>query len=132
MKSTAKAEAIARDLKERLEFRGFAVTESKDAEGFPKLTLDADASIDIQGADAVSKDVFGNDLKSFAPHFCRLSVDDATVGATRMAKIMADLVKIGIDKILVKEATGLATAEAVADSAAEVIASDVLWPSKGI
>ena len=41
-KSTAKAEAILRDLKDKLEFRGFVVSESKDAQGWPKLNLNGD------------------------------------------------------------------------------------------
>lgn len=130
-KSTAKSEAMARDLKDRLEFRGFTVAESKDGNGFPKLTLNTDeSSILITDTDAVSKDVFGNDLRSFAPHRVEWASREDAIGLLEGAQILMELNKIGIDKTIVKtHATVLATAEATVGT--EVVA-DVRWPTKGI
>jgi len=131
-KSTAKAEALARDLKERLESRGFTVDESKDAEGFPKLTLNTnEASLKIEQADAVSKDVFGNDSLAFAPHnLCFASRDDAMTSA-KVSKILIEVYKMGVDKTKIQtDATSLATAEAAAPS--DELSFDIRWPTKGI
>lgn len=130
-KSTAKAESLLRDLKDRLELRGYAVAESKDAQGWPKLTLNTDeASIRMEAADAVSKDVFGNDLKAFAPHFIDFASRADAVGALEASEIMTEISKTGIEKVVVKtHATVLATAEA---AAGDEIIFDVRWPTKGI
>jgi hypothetical protein len=131
-KSTAKAESLLRDLKDRLELRGFAIAESKDSEGWPKLTLNTDeASIRMEAVDMVSKDVFGNDNVAFAPHFIDFASRDNMATATvSRAEIMIELAKTGIDKTIVKtHATVLATAEAAVGDA---IVADVRWPTKGI
>jgi len=130
-KSTAKAEAVVRDLKDRLAFRGYSSTESKTAEGNPKLTVGSDASIEIVQADAVSKDIFGNDLLAFAPHQATLAIDEA-IAYKKLAEVIAELSKVAIDKTLLKtSATDLATAEAIADASADAISWDVRWPTKG-
>jgi tRNA U34 5-carboxymethylaminomethyl modifying enzyme MnmG/GidA len=127
-KSTAKAEAVSRDLKDRLESRGFTVAESKTATGWPRLDIDTDqASIEIEAADAVSKDIFGNDNKAFAPHEARLASVTAQSKAD-LTKIELELAKVGIDKTILKEGANLAAAEA---TAGEEIIWDVRWPTKG-
>lgn len=130
-KSTAKAEALARDLKERLEFRGFTIAESKDANGFPKLTLDTDeASLRIVGIDGVSKDVFGNDNYSFAPHNIYFASRNDAMSSLKVSRILTEVIKIGIDKMIVQtHATVLATAEA---AAGDEIIFDIRWPTKGV
>ncbi len=131
-KSTAKAESLIRDLKDRLELRGYTVAESKDSEGWPKLTLNTDeASVRMEAVDAVSKDIFGNDNVAFAPHFIDFaSRDDASGITVSRAEIMTELAKTGIDKVIIKtHADTLATAEA-ADG--DAIIFDVRWPTKGI
>lgn len=130
-KSTAKAEALSRDLKERLQFRGFTVAESKDSNGWPKLTLNTDeASLRIEAADAVSKDVFGNDNKAFAPHFIDFASRNDAMDSLKVAQIMLELVKMGIEKTIVKtHADTLTTAEAAAGTA---LVFDVRWPTKGV
>mgnify|MGYP007043756659 CR=1 FL=1 len=66
MLSTAKAEAVSRDLKQALEKRGQIVVESALPKG-RKLTINGNHfSIRIEAMDAVSKDVFGISLASFA------------------------------------------------------------------
>lgn len=130
-KSTAKAEALARDLKERLERRGFAVAESKDAQGWPKLTLNTDeASIRMEAEDAVSKDVFGNANKAFAPHFLEYASREDAIGTLENAQILNEVLKMGVSKMIVKtHADTLATAEAAAGDAIEF---DDRWPTKGV
>ena len=131
MKSTAKAEAIARDLKEKLEFRGFSIAESKDANGWPKLTLNTnEASIRFEAEDAVSKDVFGNDLVAFAPHKVEFASRNDAMSTLIVSKIMTELIKIGTNKAVVKtHATVLATAEA---ASGDEVQFDIQWPGKGI
>lgn len=130
-KSTAKAEALSRDLKDRLEQRGFTVAESKDGNGWPKLTLNTnEASLRIEAADAVSKDVFGNDLKAFAPHSIDFASRDDAMTSLKVAQILQEVGKMGIDKTIVKtHADTLATAEAAAGT---VIVWDQRWPTKGV
>lgn len=130
-KSTAKAEAMLRDLKDRLEFRGFVVAESKDVDGWPKLVINTDeASIRMEAAGAVSPDIFGNlNLIAFTPHFIDFAARLDGVDVLKTSKIMMELVKMGVDRIIVKtHASVLASAEAVAGD--EVI-YDVRFPLKG-
>jgi hypothetical protein len=131
MKSLAKADALARGLKERLQFRGYSVSESRDANGWPKLTLNTnEASLKIVAADAVSKDVFGNDLVAFAPHRIEFASRDDAMSTLKSAQIQNEVVKCGIEKMNVKtHATSLASAEAAAGTD---IIFDVQWPTKGI
>ena len=130
MKSLAKAEAWARDLKEKLEFRGFSIAESKDANGWPKLTLDTDeASLKIVAEDAVSKDVFGSDLVAFTPHKIYFASRDDAMTSLKVSKIMSEVIKCGINKMIVQtHATVLATAEA---AAGDEVVFDFQWPMKG-
>ena len=128
-KSTAKAEALSRDLADRLAQRGHTVAQSKNAEGYPRLVLDTDqASIEIVQEDAVSKDVFGNDLLAFAPHRLTLAIDEDISEAFR-AELMIEIVKMGVNKLILKAAADLATAEAAAGT---VIEQTVRWPTKGV
>jgi len=128
-KSTAVSEAQARELKEKLEFRGFSVAESKE-DGYSKLTINSDeASIKIEQEDAVSKDVFGNDLKAFTPHKLSFASRDDAMDSLKVAKIMAEIGKLGAAITVKTDATDLAAAEA---SAGEKIEFDVRWPTKGI
>lgn len=128
MLSTAKSHSVARDLKEALEKRGFAVEESQLAKG-KKLTIDTDKmSIQIQAKDAVSKDVFGNDLDAFTPHECLFAIDDAAT-STEVAKVMIDLAKIGF-ALKIGEGADLAAAEAAA-AAADEERHSAQWPTKG-
>jgi len=130
-KSTAKAEALSRDLKERLERRGFTAAESKDAQGWPKLTLNTnEASLRIEAEDAVSKDVFGNALVAFAPHKVEFASRDDAMDSLKASKILLEVIKMGIEKTIVKtDATSLATAEA---AAGEALTFDQSWPTKGV
>ena len=130
-KSLAKADALSRNLKERLQFRGFAVAESRDANGWPKLTLNTDeASLVIIGADAVSKDIFGNSLTAFAPHSIEFASRDNAMTTLKASQIQLEVIKMGVEKLVVKtHATALATAEAGSGTS---MVFDVQWPTKGI
>lgn len=130
MLSTAKAEAVARDLAEVLEKRGFDVVESALAKG-RKLTIDTDKmSIRIEAKDAVSKDVFGNSLDAFTPHEVKLAIDsDAGASHTEVARLMIDLSKYGFG-LKIGEGATLAAAETAADSAEEERHA-TQWPTKG-
>jgi hypothetical protein len=129
MLSKAKAEASARSLKESLEKRGFSVVESNLPKG-KKLTINTDqASIRIEAQDAVSKDIFGNDLDAFTPHDAKLAINNATASHSDIAKIMIDLAKIGFDLKIADDAT-LGAAETAADSA-EANRNNIMWPTKG-
>lgn len=130
-KSIAKADALARGLKERLQFRGLSVSESRDGQGNPKLTLNTDeASLKIVPADAVSKDIFGNDLVAFAPHRIEFASRNNAMDSLKVSQIQLEVVKMGVEKMVVKtHATSLASAEAAAGTD---LIFDVTAPTKGV
>lgn len=128
MLSKAKSQAVARELKSALEKRGFAVVESDTAKG-KKLAVEACISIRIEAKDAVSKDIFGNALDSFAPHEVKLAIDNAVATHSQVAKVMMELAKQGFSIKIGEDAT-LVDAEAAADAAAEE-RHNVMFPTKG-
>jgi len=125
--STAKAEATARDLKEVLEKRGFAVVESAVAKG-RRLAIDDDMSIEILAQDGVSKDIFGNSNDSFSPHEVQFAIDTAVATHLEVAKVMVSLGKYGFDLKIGEGATLGAAQLAAAD--AEVTRYSLGWPTK--
>lgn len=128
MKSTAKAYAWARDLKTKLELRGLTVVESRDGNAWPELTINTDqAYIQIEAVNAISKDIFGNDLIAFTPHLLDFAYDNG-IAADVLAKIYAEIVKLGIKFQVATDAT-LAAAKAATPS---VIEADMQWPTKGM
>jgi hypothetical protein len=153
MKSLAKAQATIRELKAKLEFRFKAsatidtVRETADSEGWPMLIC-SDAgneaagqpviAIRIKAANAVSKDVFGNDLVAFTPHELELAyeLDSAEGEPSRrdVIKAMSEVAKCGF-KILVKEiadGTAVSATSMNATAAADSLENDVQWPTKGM
>lgn len=153
MKSLAKAEATVRELKEKLQFRfkGSSsidtVRESKDSEGWPMLFC-SDAgneaagqpvvAVRIKAVDAVSKDIFGNDLIAFGPHELEVAYElDGTEGEPSrrdLSKVMLEVSKIGM-KILIKEiadATAVSATSMSATAPADVLDYEVVWPTKGL
>lgn len=153
MKSTAKSIAVFRDLKERLEKRleGSAridtVREASDANGWPMLFL-SDAANEAAGqpviglrmkaADAVSKDVFGNDLVAFAPHAIEIAYELDTTEAEPdrkdIAIVLLEVIKIG-SKIEIKEvadATAVDETSMDATAVAESLEFDLNSPTKGV
>ena len=129
MLSTAKSEAVARDLKEALEKRGFTVAETTLPKG-RALSIDSDKiTIRIEAKDAVSKDIFGNALDAFTPHEVKLSIDSGTASHTDVSKVMMDLGKIGF-ALKIGEGAGKVAAEAAADAASEE-RHNAQWPTRG-
>ncbi len=154
IQNLAKAEALIRQLAEDLTLRtaGSAagrvdrVREAKDSEGNPFLVLSDNGNeaagqpvifIRIKQIDAVSKDIFGNDLKAYAPHICELAYERDTTEAEPsrldLIMVMFELAKLGI-KINVKEiADGTAVTPASVDAdAAEMELDWLRWPTKGV
>ena len=128
MLSTAKSEAVSRDLKEALERRGFSVIESNLAKG-KKLAIGTGMTIRIESKDAVSKDIFGNSVDAFTPHEVKFAIDSVVASHVDAAKVMMDLGKIGFG-LKIGEGITLGAAEGVADNAEEQ-RHNSLWPSKG-
>jgi Holliday junction resolvase len=128
MLSKAKSTAVARDLKEVLQKRGFSVVESDTAKG-KKLVIESCISIRIEAKDAVSKDIFGNAVDAFTPHEVKLAVDNAVATHSQVAKVMMDLAKQGFGLKIGEDAT-LADAETAADAAAEE-RHNIMFPTKG-
>ena len=153
MKSTAKAEAWLRDLKERLEFRinGSStidtISESKDANGWPMLTLSDGGVVAagnpvillrIKAIDAISKDVFGNSLIAFTPHELEIAYElDGTEGEPSrldLAVVHIEAFQLGL-KTLIKEvadATAVDETSLNATAVAKSLEYSVIWPKKGM
>jgi len=158
IKNLAKADALVRQLAENLKVRiagtssGFVdtVREARDSEGYPYLVLSDNGTetatnpvifIRIKQIDAISKDIFGNDLKAYAPHLCELAYEYNNATATTTAKlypshldltkVMFEIAKLGV-KVQVKELSGAVT-ETNVNSAAIALELDWLqWPTKGV
>jgi hypothetical protein len=153
MKSLAKADALLRDVADKLKIRyaGSAsidtVRAARDAAGWPMLFLSdagneaagqAVIALRIKAVDAVSKDVFGNDLVAFAPH--KLEVAYELTAANNPIPTDVDLliaefeaIKTGVAIQLKELANGTAVTAANMDAAAVAIELDELyWPTKGV
>lgn len=154
MKSTAKAEALSRDLADKLKkrFAGSStidtVREARDSQGWPMLFCSdggAEAAgspviaIRIKAADAVSKDVFGNDLVAFAPHALEVAYE-LNVGGTDSIPSEVDVliaqfeaIKTGVKIQLKQIANATAVSAASMDAASVAVELDELyWPNKGV
>lgn len=153
IQNLAKAEALIRDLKEKLELRtkGAAagrvdtVREAKDSSGAPMLVLSRTANeaagqpvilIRIKQIDAVSKDIFGNALNAYAPHLCELAYEidgtEAEPSRLDLLEVMFELAKLGIRVQVKQVADGTAVTAASADATAAAEDLDWLhWPTKG-
>lgn len=153
MKSIAKADALLRDVADKLSkrFAGSAtidtVRQAKDSASWPMLFLSdggtetagaAVIALRIKGLDAVSKDVFGNDLFSFAPHALEIAYE--LTAANNPIPVDVDLliaefeaIKTGV-KIQLKEiANGTAVTAANMDAATVAVElDDLYWPNKGV
>lgn len=153
MKSLAKAEALIRDVADKLKVRyaGSAtidtVRQARDANGWPMIFLSDAANeaagqpviaLRIKAVDAVSKDVFGNDLVAFAPH--KLEVAYELTAANNPIPTDVDLliaeyeaIKTGVAIQLKELANGTAVTAANMDAQAAAIELDELyWPTKGV
>jgi hypothetical protein len=153
MKSTAKAEALLRDVADKLKVRlaGSAtidtVRQAKDANGWPMLFLSNAGNeaagqpviaIRISAVNAVSKDVFGNDLIAFAPHALEFAyeltaADNAIPSDKDIFTAWYEAQKCGVKMQLKELANGTAVNEANINAAAVALELDELyWPTKGV
>lgn len=153
MKSTAKAEALLRDVADKLKVRLAAnatvntVRQAKDANGWPMLFLSAGGNeaagqpvvgIRITAANAVSKDVFGNDLIAFAPHNLEFAYELTAADnpiPTDVSVFIAwyEAQKTGVAMNLKELANGTAVTEANMNAAtASIVLDELYWPTKGV
>lgn len=147
MKSTAQAQAQARELADKIAKRTSAtVRQANDANGWPMLFVSSGneaagqpvVGIRISAVDAVSKDIFGNATSAYAPHNLEFAyeltaADNPVPTDARLLACMFDATKTGI-KMQVKEiANGTAVTEASMNAAAVAQELDELyWPLKSI
>lgn len=154
MQSTAKANALSRDLADKLAKRfpsGGAgidtVRQASDASGWPMIFLSHLANeaagqpvilIRIRNVDMVSKDVFGGSTSAYAPHI--LEFDYELTAANNPIPIDGDLwtasfeaIKLGARCQFKENANGTAVTEANLATATVVADLDELyWPTKSV
>jgi hypothetical protein len=149
MKSTAKAEALLRDVADKLKkrFPSKTIRSARDSAGWPMLFISDSGSeaagqavqaLRIKAQDAVSKDVFGNDLVAFAPHALEhawelTAANNPIPTDADIYAVAFEAVKTGV-KIQLKElANGTAVTAANMDAASVAVElEDLEWPTKGV
>lgn len=153
MKSLAKADALMRDVADKLKIRtaGGAgintVRAARDANGWPMLFL-SNGGTETAGSsvialrctavDAVSKDVFGNALVAFAPHTWEVAYELTAANNpiptdTDILTAEFESIKTGCKLQLKELANGTAVTAANMDAATPNIELDELyWPTKGV
>lgn len=159
MYSNAKSNALIRDLGDKLSkrfaFSGTSVNTVvqgtwTDANGqvWPNLMISEGGTvtegnpviyIQISGQDMISKDVFGNQTESYAPHIAQLGYELGAAGNETLpshadiATAMYELVKTGVRFQLKEIANGTAVTAAAVNAASPVADEDELyWPTKGV
>ena len=158
MQSTAKANALVRDLADKLRIRlvpGSAGLNSVrlafDAQGWPMIFLSHNANeaeaqpaivIRIRNPDMQSKDVFGGSTFAYAPHILELAYElsPANVPAYAPYASFADIesVKYEAQKLGCRYqekqiANGSAVSEAALNATAPIVdLEDLYWPTKSV
>lgn len=149
MKSSAKAEALVRDLVDKLSkrFPTKTVRQATDSAGWPMIFVSNSGNeaagqsvqaIRISAADAVSKDVFGNALVAFAPHTLEhawelTATDNPIPTDADIYTVAWEVAKLGVKTQLKEIANGTAVTATNMDSAAVAVELDDLnWPTKGV
>ena len=154
--SNAKAIALIRDLGDKLSKRfanGSGIntvsqafyTDSNGAT-WPYLLLTTGGTategsaviyIEISGIDAVSKDVFGNELCAYAPHKMLFGYELGAAGNQTIpthadiATAQFEAIKTGVSLNLIEIANGTAVTAANVNAATPVVTLDELyWPTK--
>ena len=153
MKSTAKAEALLRDVADKLAKR-FAngagintVRADKDSNGWPMLFLSAGGNeaesqpviaIRITGQDLISKDVFGNASTSYAPHTLEVAYELAAANKPEcslgdLAVVKFEAIKTGV-RFQEKAIANLSAVTAANMDATAAIADcdEIYWPTKSV
>lgn len=154
MNSPAKAQAIMRDLADRLSKRLAAnsgintARQANDANGWPMLILSAAGNeaegqpvvaLRIKGIPMVSVDVFGNPLTAYAPHTMEIAYE-LSATSNKALPTLADVTtityeafKAGTQILLEQIANGTAVTEASMNAATpSVQLDDLYWPNKGV
>ena len=151
-KSTAKAEALFRDLADRLSTRLAhgalidTVRAAKDSAGWPVLIL-SDGGTETAGSDViglrisnpdmVSKDIFGNATSAYAPHILELAYElNGSAPEPSLADIFPvalEAAKLGARMQIKTIADGTAVTAANMD-AGTIVADieDLYWPTKSV
>ena len=153
MQSVAKAQALVRDLADKLAKR-FAngpginsLRQANDANGWPMLFLSVGGNeaegqpvilIRVKNVDLVSKDIFGNASFAYAPHTLELAYELAA--ANKPEPTLADLAvakweaeRCGCRYQEKSIANGTAVSEAALNAAAPIAdLEDLYWPTKSV
>jgi len=153
MQSAAKAEALVRDLADKLSKRyqnGPGVNSlrlANDANGWPMIFISANGNeaegqsvilIRIRNVDMVSKDVFGNSTFAYAPHALELAYELSAANnpiPTDVDLITAEYeaIKTGVRFQLKEIANGTAVSEASLNAAApSADLEELYWPTKSV
>lgn len=155
MKSTAKAAALLRDIADKLKIRqaGSAgvnsVRAANDANGWPMLILSRNGNeaesqpviaVRISAVNAISKDIFGNDLVAFAPHILEVAYELGLISGQDLDPARADLFTVLFEctktgcRMQIKEiANGTAVSEAAMNAAAAISdMEDLYYPAKSV
>lgn len=153
MQSAAKAQALVRDLADKLAKRyagnsGLnSLRVANDSNGWPMIFISHDGNeaegqpvvlIRIKNVDAVSKDIFGNQTYAYAPHTLELAYELAA--ANQPFPSLADLaaaefesIKTGCRYQLKEIANGTAVSEASINAASpNADLEDLYWPTKSV
>lgn len=152
MKSYAKAEALLRDVAEKLakRYAGSStidtVRSARDSAGWP-IIFCSDGGVETAGSsviairikavDAISKDVFGNSLTAFAPHDLEIAYElnstDSQPSHADVLKAEFEAIKVGAKVKLLEIADGTAVTAAAMDAATPVLEIEELyWPNKSV
>jgi len=154
MQSTAKANALVRDLSDKLKIRlvpGSAGLNSVrlafDAQGWPMIFLSHNANeaeaqpvvlLRIRNPDMQSKDVFGGSTFAYAPHILELAYELASANDPEPALADIEVVKYEAQKLGCRYqekqiANGTAVSEASLNAAAPIVdLEDLYWPTKSV
>jgi hypothetical protein len=153
MQSAAKADALVRDLADKLAKRyangpGLnSLRIANDAQGWPMIFISTGGNeaegqpvvlIRIRNVDMVSKDVFGNSTFAYAPHTLEFayelaSSNDPIPTLADLAAAQFESIKTGVRFQLKTIANGTAVTEASLNAAAPVAdLEELYWPTKSV
>lgn len=153
MQSAAKAEALMRDLADKLSKRysngpGLnSIRVANDANGWPMIFISRNGNeaagqpvvaVRISNVDAESRDVFGNSIYAYAPHVLEVGYELAaankpTPSTADLAVVEFECIKTGIRFQLKEIAHATAVSEASLNSASVAAdLEDLYWPTKSV
>lgn len=141
LKSTAKSGATMRLLKDNLSMRlkatsGVAlnsIREARDADGWSMLFVSVDGNeaagqpvlaVRCKAVDAVSKDVFGNDMFAYTPHIVELAWEIGSTTSLQNAAVQHECDQLGMALQVKAIADGTQVTTANIDAAAPLATFD--------